>query len=230
MSSPHRQSLKTYGRRGGRPLSARQQSLIDTTLPLLSVPVETGAKFHPKALFGPKSAYWLEIGFGGGEHVSGQAERHPEVGLLASEVFIEGVAKLLGQIEDAALTNIRIWDEDARDLMAALETDSLDRAFILFPDPWPKARHQKRRLIQASFLTELARILKPGGQVRFATDVRSYADSALVQFLQHPAFHWLARTSADWTQPPQDHVTTRYQEKRLGDVAPVYFEFEVASS
>jgi len=103
--------------------------------------------------------------------------------------------------------------------------ESLARVFILFPDPWPKKRQQKRRLIQPDFLTDLARALKPGGQLRFATDVKSYADEALARFIAHPAYNWIAKEAADWRTPPADHLTTRYETKKLGDCAPVWFDF-----
>lgn len=221
---------KTYGRRGGRPLSARQQNLIDTALPKLQIPVGEPGTLDPRRLFPSADEIWLEIGFGGGEHVSGQAVRAPKTGILASEVFIEGVAKLLGQIEDFELQNVRVWPEDARDLVAALAPTSIDRAFILFPDPWPKTRHQKRRLIQPDFLTLLASVLKPGATLRFATDVRSYADEALCRFIDHPAYIWQAKQADDWRLPPSDHITTRYQEKKLGDIEPVYYDFVRASA
>lgn len=219
--------LKTFGRRGGRALSGRQKTLMNQLLPRLRVPHAAPGSLDPKSLFKRADAIWLEIGFGGGEHVSGQAAAHPNIGILASEVFFEGIAKLLGQIEDEGLTNVRLWPEDGRELIDALAPQSVDRAFILFPDPWPKARHQKRRLIQMGFLDALARVMKPGGRVRFATDVRSYADEALQRFLAHPRYDWLAETADDWRVAPQDHIETRYQAKRLGDVAPVYFDFVI---
>lgn len=225
MSSPPRPPLRTYGRRGGRALSARQTDLMETLLAKLRVPVGAPGALDPASLFEAPREVWLEIGFGGGEHVSGQAAAHPDVGILASEVFIEGMAKCLGQIDDAGLTNVRLWEEDARELMAGLKPGSIDRVFILFPDPWPKTRQQKRRLIQPDFLDDLARLVKPGGKVRFATDVRSYADEALERFLAHPAFTWLAETADDWRCAPDDHLQTRYQMKRLGDIDPVYFQF-----
>jgi len=206
-------------------LSARQHSLVERLLPILRVPIGDPGAFDPGALFSGAQEIWLEIGFGGGEHVSGQAARHPDIGILASEVFIEGVAKLLGQIEDAQLENIRLWEEDAREMVTGLKAKSIDRTFILFPDPWHKARHHKRRLIQPDFLDDLARVMKSGGQVRFATDVRSYADEALEKFLSHPAFQWTARSADDWRIAPQDHIQTRYQTKNLGDIAPVYYDF-----
>lgn len=219
--------LKTFGRRGGRPLSGRQKVLMDEVLPRLQVPIEAETQLDPKQLFSDTDEIWLEIGFGGGEHVSGQARRNPKAGILASEVFFEGIAKLLGQVEDAALQNVRIWPEDGRELVDGLQDSCIDRAFILFPDPWPKARHQKRRLIQPDFLNALVRVMKPGGRVRFATDVRSYADEALERFLAHPSFHWTASRADEWRSAPADHVQTRYQEKKLGDIAPVYYDFSI---
>ncbi|MEL6861795.1 MAG: tRNA (guanosine(46)-N7)-methyltransferase TrmB [Pseudomonadota bacterium] len=198
---------------------------MDEVLPDLQVPTANAGALQPADLFEDAQAIWLEIGFGGGEHVSGQAAANSDTGILASEVFFEGVAKLLGQIEDQGLSNIRLWPEDGRELVTAVAAASVDRAFILFPDPWPKARHQKRRLIQPDFLNDLARIVKPGGRVRFATDVRSYADEALERFLAHPAFEWTATCADDWRQVPEDHIETRYQMKKLGDIDPVYFDF-----
>ncbi len=188
---------------------------------------ETGAgELQPCSVFDNLERVWLEIGFGGGEYTVGQAEAHPKIGMIGCEVFYEGLAKCLTQIEARGLENVRLWDEDARELMAMLADNRIDRAFILFPDPWPKTKHQKRRLIQPAFLDELARIVKPGGQVRFATDVRSYADEALVRFLAHPGFEWLAESVADWREMPSDHIQTRYQTKNLGDIAPIYFDFQ----
>lgn len=222
--------LKTFGRRGGRPLSGRQKVLMDEALPRLQVPIVAGQQLDPKQVFPAMDEVWLEIGFGGGEHVSGQALKASNVGILASEVFFEGIAKLLGQIEDQKLANVRVWPEDGRELVDGLQDSSIDRAFILFPDPWPKARHQKRRIIQPDFLDALARVMKPGGRVRFATDVRSYADEALERFLAHPAFEWTAKCANDWRNVPADHVETRYQQKKLGDIDPVYYDFSIAQT
>ena len=222
--------LKTFGRRGGRPLSGRQKVLMGKTLPRLQVPIVPELRLDPKQVFPNLDEIWLEIGFGGGEHVSGQAQKAPKVGILASEVFFEGIAKLLGQIEDQKLENVRVWPEDGRDLVDGLQDASIDRAFILFPDPWPKARHQKRRIIQPDFLDALARVMKPGGRVRFATDVRSYADAALERFLAHPSFDWTATCAGDWRNVPADHVETRYQQKKLGDIDPVYYDFSIAQT
>lgn len=220
--------IRTFGRIGGRALSARQQGLVDALLPHLSVPEAGPATLDPRSLFTPPpEEVWLEIGFGGGEHLTGQATNHQGIGFIGCEPFIEGMAKALGQIEDGGLTNVRLHMDDARPVVTSLMPASISRIFILFPDPWPKKRQQKRRLIQPDFLDELARILRPGGQLRFATDVKSYADEALTHFIAHPAFEWQASKADDWRTPPPDHLTTRYETKKLGDCAPVWFDFSV---
>ena len=221
---PHR--LATFARRGGRKLSDRQKHLVDTILPGLAVPPGTAGMLHPADLFDdPVGEIWLEIGFGGGEHLLAQAKRHGDVGHIGCEPFIDGVAKVLAGIEEKGLANLRLHHGDARDVMDQFATATIARVFILFPDPWPKTRHHKRRLIQPDFLSDLARILRPGGRVRFATDVRSYADEALVRFLADGSFEWIAETADDWRLAPVDHVTTRYETKQLGDIAPVWFDF-----
>jgi tRNA (guanine-N7-)-methyltransferase len=168
---------------------------------------------------------WLEIGFGGGEHMAAQAERYPGVLVLGAEPFQNGVASALRHVEEQALSNVRIHDGDARELMARLPDASLERVFILFPDPWPKARHNKRRIVQAETVAEFARLLKPGGKLRFASDWADYVDWSLLRVLANPAFRWTAERADDWRVPPADHVTTRYEEKRLGDCAPVFLDF-----
>jgi tRNA (guanine-N7-)-methyltransferase len=168
---------------------------------------------------------WLEIGFGGGEHMAAQAARHPEVLILGAEPFQNGVASAVRHIDEQGLTNVRVHDGDARELMARLPAACLTRAFILFPDPWPKGRHKKRRFIQAETVAELARLLAPGGRLRFASDWADYVDWSLLRFAANPAFRWAAERAEDWRTPPGDHITTRYEEKRLGDCAPVFLDF-----
>lgn len=217
---------RLYGRAAGKPLSKRQQGLVDDLLPKLAIPETGKGDLIPATLFGaPTRGVWLEIGFGGGEHLAGQAARHPEIGFIGAEPFVDGVAKLLTAIDEQALSNIRLRRGDARDLVATFADASIDRAFILFPDPWPKTRHRKRRLIQPDFVAELARILKPGAPLRFATDWSDYASRALADILRDGRFTWTAERADDWRRPPADHVTTRYQEKRLGDCEPVFLDF-----
>ncbi|MEQ9506537.1 MAG: tRNA (guanosine(46)-N7)-methyltransferase TrmB [Hyphomonas sp.] len=229
MSSPDRDELRdrpirTFGRTGGRQLSPRQQDLIDTRLAHWRIPPPGEAGLDPASLFPGARTVWLEIGFGGGEHLVAQAGKHPDVGFIGCEPFVEGVAKAMTGIEDKGLANVRLWPDDARALMEAFPAASIGRAFILFPDPWPKRRQQKRRLVQPDFVAALHRILRPGAPVRFATDVASYADEALLAFLGNGGFEWPATCADDWRRPPADHVTTRYESKRLGDCDPVWYD------
>lgn len=224
--SPRDRPLRSYGRTGGRPLSPRQKSLIAGRLEAVRVPEGEG-QVDLAALFPGKTAIWLEIGFGGAEHMIAQAARHPEVGFLGCEPFLEGVAKALAGMEDGGLSNIRLWPDDARRLIERLPDASLERVFILFPDPWPKRRQHKRRLVQPAFLELLKPKLKPGASLRFATDVKSYADEALLTLLS-AGFDWQAASAGDWRLPPPDHIKTRYESKRLGDCAPVWFDLRLA--
>jgi tRNA (guanine-N7-)-methyltransferase len=172
----------------------------------------------------------LEIGFGGGEHLVAQAAAHPNARFIGVEPFLNGVASCLRHIEESGVTNVRLHQGDARDVMARLPDASLDLCYILFPDPWPKLRHHKRRLFQPDFLAELARVLKPGAEVRFATDWANYAAWTLEHFVRHPRFVWTAERAADWQNSWPGHVQTRYEQKRLGDCAPVWLRFVRASA
>jgi tRNA (guanine-N7-)-methyltransferase len=220
---PEQKRLRTFGRTKSRSLSDRQQGLVDTLLPEIGIPA-TGA-VDPSTLMPGKTDYVLEIGFGGGEHLTGQANRNPESGFLGVEPFINGVAKALSQIDDGGLGNVRLMEGDARDVMERMPDQCLERIFLLFPDPWPKAKHAKRRFVQTETASEFVRLLKPGGQLRVATDVKAYADHALWVLRQNPELDWQAKSAADWQVPPDDHLTTRYETKRLGDCAPVFFDF-----
>ncbi len=223
----NRGQLKTFGRTGGRPLSARQQALFDTLLPTITCPIAADNSLSPASLFdGAPREIWFEIGTGGGEHLTGQASRHSDIGMIGVEPFIEGVGKTLSQIDDGDITNVRLHQGDARQVLAGLKDAQLDRILILFPDPWPKSRHRKRRIVQQDTIELFASKLKPGGRLRFATDVIDYADWALERFLKSPSFEWLADSADDWRKPPQDHLTTRYQTKNLGDCAPVFYDFK----
>jgi tRNA (guanine-N7-)-methyltransferase len=215
--------LRTYGRTKSRVLKPRQARLLETLLPGLSTPP---APFEPRALAPEAAEIWLEVGFGAGEHLVGQAGRRPDVLLLGAEPFLNGLAAALGRIEDLGLVNVRLHGGDARALMANLPAGSLTRLFVLFPDPWPKTRHWKRRLVEPAFVAEAARLLKPGGRLRLATDWADYADWTLEQFGRSPTFRWTAERADDWRRPPADHISTRYEAKRLGDCAPIWLEFE----
>jgi tRNA (guanine-N7-)-methyltransferase len=220
--SEGRPPLRSYGRLKSRAIKPRQAALMQTLLPKLRVPAEP---FEPRDLVPQAAEVWLEIGFGGGEHLAAQAAGRPDVLFVGAEPFQNGVASALRHIDEQKLSNVRLHDGDARELLARLPDASVDRIFILFPDPWPKARHHKRRLIQAESVAELARVLRPGGRLRFASDWADYVNWALARFLAHPALSWTAERADDWRRPPADHVTTRYEEKRLGDCAPVFLDF-----
>ena len=214
--------LRSYGRLKSRPIKTRQAALVESLLPALRVPL---GPVEPKDLMPSARATWLEIGFGGGEHMAAQAARSPDVLILGAEPFLNGVASAVRYIDEQALTNVRLHDGDVRELITRLPDACLDRVFILFPDPWPKTRQQKRRLVQPALVSELARVLRPGGGLRFASDVASYVDSALERFIGNAAFAWRAEWADDWRMPPADHITTRYEEKRLGDCAPMFLDF-----
>ena len=225
MSQQPHGPLRSYGRLKARPIKARQAGLLDTLLPTLQLDVS--APVELRRLMPEAREVWLEVGFGGGEHLAAQAARHPDVLLLGAEPFLNGAASALRHIHEQRLANVRLHVGDARDLLAVLPAASLQRVFILFPDPWPKARHHKRRLIQADAAAALARVLAPGGRLRFATDWADYADQALERLRAQPRLRWTAQRADDWRIPPPDHVATRYQAKALGDIAPVYLDFAV---
>lgn len=215
---------KFYGRRKGRPLRPGRQSLVETLLPDIAIPTDR-PDLDPHSLFdSPVDKVWLEVGFGGGEHLAALAKRHPEIGFLGCEPFINGVAKLLSAVEEDGLRNVRILADDARLLMAALQPASLDRLFVLFPDPWPKRRHWARRFVGPDNLPEMARILRPGGELRIATDHPGYLDWILAHLIRSPDFDWLAERSSDWLIPPDDWQSTRYEMKSLAG-RPHYLRF-----
>ena len=165
----------------------------------------------------------MEIGFGAGEHLAEQAAAHPEVGFIGCEPFVNGVAALLALIERDSIPNIRIFDDDVRLLFDALPDACLGRVFALFGDPWPKKRHAKRRLLGPRVLDALARLMKNGAELRFASDDAGYVSWTLEQVLRHPAFTWPARRPADWRQPPADWVQTRYEAKALAAGRPCFY-------
>ena len=216
-----------YGRRKGRPLRAGQRERRTTLLPQLSFVLPESGILDPASLFPePQREIWLEIGFGGGEHLAEQAERHPEIGFIGCELFENGIVKLLGEIDRRDLANIRICSDDARTLLATLAPCSIARIFILFPDPWPKARHHKRRLIAPATLDRLAEIMTDRAELRLATDDPSYLSWMLECVTNHPAFCWTARRPADWRERPADWPATRYEEKaRKAGRAPSFLRF-----
>ncbi|MBI3506198.1 MAG: tRNA (guanosine(46)-N7)-methyltransferase TrmB [Proteobacteria bacterium] len=210
-----RRLLHSYGRRRGRKLKPNQKTLIEGALPRLSLARPApGVKFDIPALFGvvPR-ALWLEIGFGGGEHLAHQAANNTDVALIGAEPFVNGVVSALQHIEQRGLANVRIYQGDAREILPAFADGSLEKLFVLHPDPWPKQRHHKRRLVQKPFLDEAARLLAPGGELRLATDDEPYLLWMLERVPVHPAFEWTARSADDWRLYPPDAIETRYAAK-----------------
>ena len=239
MEEARRRTL--HGRRRGKKLRAGQQRVEQRLLPRLTLelpaePVvtpdnevaESAAKIVLAQAFGgalPSGGVWLEVGFGAGEHLVRQAETHPDVGLIGCEPFINGVAKCLAHIERTGVVNVRLFTDDARFVMAALPPASLSRAFVLFPDPWPKTRHHKRRFVQRDNLDVLARLMTSGAELRLATDDPSYLPWMVEHACTHPAFEWLAERPADWRVRPDDWPPTRYERKMLAGHKPAFLRF-----
>lgn len=211
-------ALRSFGRRNGRPLREQAARLWDEYLPTVRFDVADMAWVAGKPL-------WLEIGFGGGEHLAALAAQHPDVAFVGCEPFRNGVVKLLGAMDAQKLTNVRVHTDDARQVLRALPEASLDRAYVLYPDPWPKVRHQKRRLVNKELLDLFARAVKPGGIVQLATDHEGYGQWMLEHFLADSRFAWEAKSMADWEQPPEGWVPTRYEIKCLEETPPVYLRF-----
>ena len=218
-----------YGRRHGHRLRAGRAQLLAERLPGLRIeaPAPDEPPLDPLTLFAPGiRAVWLEIGFGAGEHLATQAAAHPEIGIIGCEPFVNGVAALLSRIDEHRLANVRVYPDDTTGLIGALAEASIARAFILFPDPWPKARHHQRRIVNRQSLDWLANAMKPGAELRLATDDGGYLRWMLRELLDHPEFEWAARCASDWRRRPADGVETRYERKnRSGGFGPVYLSF-----
>jgi len=218
MSASDRQPLgeRSFGRRKGHKLSPRQSQLVDELLPRLQPDLSQPPPQPLTGLFAATvSEVWLEIGFGAGEHLLWQARANPQAGLLGCEPYINGVAKVLTAVDDEGLPNVAVHPDDARDLLAWLPEGAIARAFILFPDPWPKRRHRKRRFLQTENIAALARVMRPGGELRFATDIGDYARTALLAFMREGSFAWTAQRPADWRERPEDWPQTRYEAKAI---------------
>ena len=212
-----RRELRSFGRRRGRKLSPRQKQLLDDLLPRIAIDLS-------QPLTGiPSGNIWLEIGFGGGEHLIWQATQNPGATLVGCEPFEEGVVKVLSAIDRDGLSNIRILPDDVRPLLRTLPEASIARAFVLFPDPWPKRKHAKRRLVATPLLDLLARVLRPGAELRLATDIGDYARTMLIALMAHPAFRWTAERPADWRVRPADWPETRYEQKAVREGRRGYF-------
>jgi tRNA (guanine-N7-)-methyltransferase len=216
-----------FGRRKGHALRPHQAALIDTLLPTLAVDLGTRPPSDLGTLFsGAIDSVRLEIGFGGGEHMVAQAEQHPHTGFIGVEPFVNGMAKALAAIEAKALANIRLHFGDATFLLEWLPAASLARVDLLYPDPWPKRRHWKRRFVQDRSLAEIARVLRPGGEFRFASDIPDYVAWTLAHVTRSPHFAWTAERADDWRKPWPGFAGTRYEAKaRREDRMPCYLIF-----
>lgn len=207
-----------YGRRHGRMMRPKRQALVSSLLPQLTIEISgDGTDVEPLHFadifdWGPKDV-WLEIGFGAGDHLVAQAVKNPRVGFIGCEPFFEGIGKLISRIDSSGVTNIRVYPGDVRDLIAALPLASLGKVFLLFPDPWPKNRHHKRRIINKGFLDKLASCIRVGGDLLVWTDHAEYVRWILHELLQHESFSWTARGPNDWRIRPESGQKTRYETK-----------------
>jgi tRNA (guanine-N7-)-methyltransferase len=203
-----------YGRRKLRALGKERVDAVEkiTGQYILPESILDQDIIDPKALL-QKDTIWFEIGFGNGEHLIGQAQNNPDIGFIGCEPFMNGAAWAAREIVTNDISNVRIWQDDALPLLSRLPEHSLDRLFLLFPDPWPKTRHYKRRFIQTRTIELLARLIKPGGRLSFATDDKSLAEWMLLHTASNPDFSWDNWQDADWSTTPADWVETRYQQK-----------------
>lgn len=219
---------RLYGRSKGKALRPGQTRLMDERLPQLLLDLSTPAPLSAEALFAaPMRELRLEIGFGGGEHLVAAAARDPDVGFIGCEPFVNGMARLLARITAQGLANIRLHQGDAIEVVDRLPDASLSRVYLFYPDPWPKRRHRKRRIVSAPTLAKLARVMAPGAQLRFATDIDDYAGWTLARLGASPDFVWTATRAQDWLVPWDGWTQTKYEAKAMAaGRKPVYLTFE----
>jgi len=215
-----------FGRRKGKRLRGGHSRLVETLLPALRIdPARMPA--DPAGLFDvPVDDVWLEIGFGGGEHLAALAREHPRVGFIGCEPFVNGMAKMLAEIERDGLRNVRLFDGDAALLLPRLPHGRFGRAYLLYPDPWPKRRQNKRRFVSPERLAQLAAALRPGAEFRFASDIDDYVAWTLARIAAGDTFDWLAERADDWRVVWPGWVRTRYEAKALREGRlPSYLRF-----
>lgn len=219
--------LYSFSRRHGKTLTPKKKQLMKEVFPKVEIEkLDDGASISPESLFPDMkmASYALEIGFGSGEHLAAQARAHPSTGYIGCEPFINGVAALMEEVAADEISNIRVYADEARELIAALPDDSLDEVYILFPDPWRKTRHHKRRLVNQQTLSMLARVQKPGGKLLMASDHHGYVSWMLEHVMAHPDYIWSAKEKADWLTPPALWVNTRYETKAMASDMPIFIE------
>jgi tRNA (guanine-N7-)-methyltransferase len=212
-----------FGRRKGHKLTARRAALVQRLLPQLALDLSTRPTDLCSLFPCAPEDLWLEIGFGGGEHMIGQAQAHPRIGILGVEPFVNGMAKAVAGIAAHSLSNIRLHQGDATELLAWLPRACLGRIDLLYPDPWPKRRHWKRRFVQDDKVAAIACALRPGGEFRFATDIADYADWTLRHMLRSRDFEWTAARAEDWRRPWPDFAGTRYELKARREGRASYY-------
>ena len=213
MSEASERAGAFFGRRKGKKLRAGQDDLVQNLLP--AIRVVPGSDVFSQFPNPQARETWLEIGFGGGEHLAAQARTHRDVNIIGCEPFVNGMAKLLAVVEQENLDNVRLWDDDVTDLLPTLPDASFDRVYILYPDPWPKRRQRKRRLVSDETLEMLARVMKPGAELRFASDIDDYIGWVLARALRSPHFRWTAARADDWRIPYEGWPGTRYEAKAI---------------
>ena len=216
---------RLYGRASGHKLRPGQQALVDALLPQIAVPDE--GEITPRQLFGDDRPLHFEIGFGSGEHLAERADLLPDHGFIGAEPFLNGVATALAHVRDQQLTNVRLWRGDALDVLGRVPDSALSFLYLLHPDPWPKARHAKRRMVNDGPLEIFAAKLKPGGEFRLATDDPTYLTWALMVMQRHShQFEWLAERPSDFLEPPGGWIETRYGAKsRREGRRPYYLRY-----
>lgn len=232
---PNPVDKRLYGRRNGRPLRQGQRDLMTDLLPKISLVGQrhdiydiASASCLPQQFFDQSySEFHLEIGFGGGEHLAWQAENHPQTGFIGVEFYANGVASFLMHHQNKDLDNCRIYQGDGREVVRILQPNCLDRAYVLFPDPWRKKRHYSRRILQKDFLQDLATLLKPGAELRIGTDFPSYQTWVMAHLYQHTQLCWLAEGPDDWKKRPDDWPPSRYEQKAIREGRmPAYLRFK----
>ena len=223
---------RIYGRRQSHRIRPARKRLLEERLPELQIHLpDDGSPLRlDEVQSQARQRCWLEVGFGGGEHLAEQAAANPDALLIGCEPYVNGVARLLSLIQDVGdvgdVDNVRVVIDDARLLLKALPSASLEKIFVLFPDPWPKARHHKRRIVNPETVADMARLLQPGGELRLATDIMSYARPMLSATLADGHFVWLAERPTDWCERPDDWPGTRYEAKaRKAGRSPVFLSF-----
>lgn len=216
-----------FGRRKGHALKPRQAALFETLYPKLALDLGQPAPADLRALFDGVESVRVESGFGGGEHLMAEATAHPKTGFIGIEPFLNGMAKALVAIDERKLSNIRLYHGDATDMLAWLPNRSIARFDLLYPDPWPKKRHWKRRFVQDKSVAEIAKALQPGGEFRFASDIPSYIEWTLIRLLRSPDFAWTAERADDWRKPWPGFTRTRYEAKAVREGrTPCYLIFK----